>query len=120
MSAIDLYFAERNRHFRENPRRAGRKISGLERVPANLDEATRTTLYMSYSGKPHSEHVVSGLEEQLLPTFEDTALRLVSAGYTAGTIQSTLYTCGRMVRRWLGKQAISHIRVKQMRKEFTT
>ena len=39
MSAIDLYFVERNRHFRENPRRAGRKIWGRERVPANFDEA---------------------------------------------------------------------------------
>ena len=39
MSAIDLYFVERNRHFRENPRRAGRKIWGQERVPANFDEA---------------------------------------------------------------------------------
>jgi hypothetical protein len=32
MSAIDLYFVERNRHFRENPRRAGRKIWGQERA----------------------------------------------------------------------------------------
>ena len=39
MSVIDLYFVERNRHFRENPRRAGRKIWGRERVPANFDEA---------------------------------------------------------------------------------
>jgi transposase len=39
MSAIDLYFVERNRHFRENPKRAGRKIWGRERVPANFDEA---------------------------------------------------------------------------------
>ncbi len=39
MSAIDLYFAERNRHFRENPRRAGRRIWGRERVAANFDEA---------------------------------------------------------------------------------
>jgi hypothetical protein len=41
-SANDLYFVERNRHyrhFRENPKRAGRKIWGRERVPANFDEA---------------------------------------------------------------------------------
>jgi transposase len=37
--AIDLYFIERNRYFRENPRRAGRKIWGRERVPANFAEA---------------------------------------------------------------------------------
>jgi transposase len=39
MSAIDLYFVERNRHFRENPRRAGRKIWGRERVAADFNEA---------------------------------------------------------------------------------
>jgi hypothetical protein len=39
MSAMDLYFVERNRHFRENPKRPGRKIWGRERVPANFDEA---------------------------------------------------------------------------------
>ena len=32
-AAIDRYFDERNRHFREHPRRAGKKISGKERVP---------------------------------------------------------------------------------------
>jgi hypothetical protein len=41
--AIDLYFVERNRYFRKNPRRAGRKIWGRERVPervpANFAEA---------------------------------------------------------------------------------
>jgi hypothetical protein len=39
MSAIDLYFVERNRHFRENPKRAGGKIWGRESVPAAFDEA---------------------------------------------------------------------------------
>lgn len=33
MAAIDRYFAERNEQFRKNPRRAGRKIWGQERVP---------------------------------------------------------------------------------------
>ena len=33
-TAIDRYFDERNRHFREHPRRAGNKIWGKERVPA--------------------------------------------------------------------------------------
>jgi hypothetical protein len=31
--AIDLYFVERNRHFKDNPKRAGDKIWGKERVP---------------------------------------------------------------------------------------
>jgi transposase len=31
--AIDRYFDERNRHFREHPRKAGKKIWGKERVP---------------------------------------------------------------------------------------
>jgi transposase len=39
ISAIDLYFIERNRYFRENPRRAGRKIWGRERVSADFAEA---------------------------------------------------------------------------------
>ena len=30
--AIDRYFAERNRHYQENPKRAGRKIWGKELV----------------------------------------------------------------------------------------
>lgn len=32
--AIDRYFDERNRHYRDNPQRAGRKIWGLERTEA--------------------------------------------------------------------------------------
>lgn len=32
--SIDLYFEERNRHYRDNPKRAGRKIWGLERTGA--------------------------------------------------------------------------------------
>jgi transposase len=38
-AAIDLYFAERNRHFQEHPRRAGRKIWGKELVPAEFSES---------------------------------------------------------------------------------
>jgi hypothetical protein len=37
--AIDRYFAERNDHFRQHPRRAGRKIWGKEREPAAFTEA---------------------------------------------------------------------------------
>jgi len=36
--AIDRYFDERNRHFREHPRRAGKKIWGKERVPPEFAE----------------------------------------------------------------------------------
>ncbi len=39
MEAIDLHFAERNRYFRENPRRAGDKIWGGERVPPRFRES---------------------------------------------------------------------------------
>lgn len=31
MEAIDRYFAERNRHFKDNPKRAGKKLWGMER-----------------------------------------------------------------------------------------
>src|ERR1700722_15089185 len=34
--AINLYFDERNRHFREHPRRAGKRIWGKERVPSEF------------------------------------------------------------------------------------
>jgi hypothetical protein len=37
--AIDRYFAERNEHFRQHPRRAGRKIWGKEREPSVFSEA---------------------------------------------------------------------------------
>lgn len=37
--AIDRYFAERNRHFQEHPRRAGNKLWGAERVPPVFAEA---------------------------------------------------------------------------------
>ena len=30
--AIDLYFTERNKHYKNNPKRAGKKIWGLERT----------------------------------------------------------------------------------------
>lgn len=32
MQAIDRYFAERNQYFQENPKRAGNKIWGHERI----------------------------------------------------------------------------------------
>lgn len=32
-AAIDRYFAERNQHFREHPKRAGNKLWGAEIVP---------------------------------------------------------------------------------------
>jgi transposase len=38
-TAIDRYFAERNAHFRANPRRAGGKIWGKERVQAEFSES---------------------------------------------------------------------------------
>lgn len=38
-AAIDRYFAERNEHFRQQPRRAGKKIWGKEREPAVFSEA---------------------------------------------------------------------------------
>jgi hypothetical protein len=38
-AAIDHYFAERNAHFRENPRRAGCKIWGKERVQAEFSQS---------------------------------------------------------------------------------
>ena len=37
--AIDLYFAERNHHFKENPKRAGNKIWGKEITPAEFSES---------------------------------------------------------------------------------
>jgi transposase len=37
-AAINRYFAERNDHFRRNPRRAGKKIWGHERVPSEFSE----------------------------------------------------------------------------------
>jgi hypothetical protein len=38
-AAIDRYFAERNSHFRQHPRRAGKKLWGSEREPAVFSEA---------------------------------------------------------------------------------
>jgi transposase len=38
-TAIDRYFAERNEHFQQQPRRAGKKIWGKEREPAVFSEA---------------------------------------------------------------------------------
>lgn len=37
--AIDRYFLDRNGHFRDNPKKAGRKIWGKERVPAEFSAA---------------------------------------------------------------------------------
>jgi transposase len=37
--AIDRYFQERNHHYAENPRRAGRKIWGMERTEVRFDPA---------------------------------------------------------------------------------
>jgi transposase len=37
--AIDRYFAERNHYFKENPKRAGDKIWGKERVPTTFSES---------------------------------------------------------------------------------
>ena len=37
--AIDRYFKERNDHFVQYPKRAGRKIWGQERVPSEFSEA---------------------------------------------------------------------------------
>ena len=39
-AAIDRYFAERNTHFRQHPRRAGKKLWGREREPAVFSEAS--------------------------------------------------------------------------------
>jgi hypothetical protein len=36
--AIDRYFRDRNEYFSANPRRAGRKIWGKERVPSEFKE----------------------------------------------------------------------------------
>lgn len=37
--AIDRYFSERNTNFQEHPRRAGKKIWGKEREPANFSDS---------------------------------------------------------------------------------
>lgn len=39
IQAIDRYFSDRNSHFRSNPKKAGRKIWGKERVPASFSTA---------------------------------------------------------------------------------
>jgi transposase len=38
-AAIDRYFEERNRHFKEHPRKAGNKIWGKERTPAEFSQS---------------------------------------------------------------------------------
>ena len=38
-TAINRYFEERNAHFKQHPRRAGKKIWGKEREPAAFSEA---------------------------------------------------------------------------------
>lgn len=53
----------------------------------------------------------------MLPTFADTALRLVRAGiYAAANDTLDSLHVWQKVRRWLDKQGISHKQVKQMRK----
>lgn len=37
--AIDLYISERNKYFKENPRRAGKKIWGHERVQSTFSDS---------------------------------------------------------------------------------
>lgn len=39
ITAIDRYFAERNQHFKENPKRAGNKIWGQERTKSEFSES---------------------------------------------------------------------------------
>jgi hypothetical protein len=39
MQAIDRYFADRNVAFQQNPRRAGKKIWGKERMVAEFSES---------------------------------------------------------------------------------
>jgi transposase len=39
MVVIDRYFEERNRYFKEHPRKAGKKIWGKERVPASFSQS---------------------------------------------------------------------------------
>ena len=39
-AAIDRYFRERNPHFKEHPKRAGGKIWGKEREPAEFSESS--------------------------------------------------------------------------------
>jgi transposase len=39
MDAIDLYYSERNRHFKSHPKRAGHKIWGQEREPPVFSES---------------------------------------------------------------------------------
>ena len=39
MMAIDQHLAERNQHFKENPKRAGNKIWGKERVKPEFSES---------------------------------------------------------------------------------
>lgn len=38
-TAIDLYFADRNQQFRDNPKRAGKRIWGEERVPPAFSDS---------------------------------------------------------------------------------
>ncbi|MHB1305316.1 MAG: hypothetical protein ACYCZB_17950 [Acidiphilium sp.] len=38
-AAIDRYFADRNQQFRDNPKRAGKRIWGNERVPPAFSDS---------------------------------------------------------------------------------
>ena len=51
-SAVDRYFAERNKHFRDNPKRAGNKIWGKELVPPVFNESNNCK-DARYQNRPH-------------------------------------------------------------------
>jgi hypothetical protein len=36
MAAIDRHFAERNRHYQDNPKRAGKELWGMERTTSKF------------------------------------------------------------------------------------
>jgi hypothetical protein len=38
-AAIDRYFVDRNQQFRDNPKRAGKRIWGNERVPSAFSDS---------------------------------------------------------------------------------
>jgi hypothetical protein len=50
--AIDRYFAERNQHFKDDPKRAGNKIWGRERVPPVFNPSNNCK-DPRYQGRPH-------------------------------------------------------------------
>jgi hypothetical protein len=50
--AIDRHFDERNQHFKDHPKRAGKKIWGQELVPPVFNEANNCK-DPRYRGGPH-------------------------------------------------------------------